>query len=265
VRRAKPGATVLLTGSAPTGAEGREPGASTQQVVLAFHRYGRGKAAAFAVQDSWLWQMHASIPVQDMTHELLWRQTLRWLVSNVPERVEVAAGADRPAPGEPVTLRAGVRDSLYRGVNGASVVAHVTAPSGARIEVPMEWSVDADGEYRASFTPAETGMHEVTVEARGAGGDVTESGPIFLDAAEPRDEYFAAAMRAPLLRRVAAETGGRFYTPATLSALPEDLRFARSGVTTTERRDLWDMPIVFLLLVGLVAGEWGYRRARGLA
>ena len=50
-----------------------------------------------------------------------------------------------------------------------------------------------------------------------------------------------------------------------MAALPEDLRFARSGVTTTERRDLWDMPIVFVLLLGLVAGEWGYRRARGLA
>jgi hypothetical protein len=31
-----------------------------------------------------------------------------------------------------------------------------------------------------------------------------------------------------------------------------------------ERYDLWDMPILFFLLVGLVAGEWGYRRKRGL-
>ena len=261
VRRAKPGATVLLTG---TPADGNAGGSGARQIVFAYQRYGRGKAAAFAVQDSWLWQMHASIPVQDMTHELLWRQTLRWLVNGVPERAEVVAAVDRPAPGEATTLRAMVRDSVYRGVNGARVVAHVTAPSGARQEVPMEWSVDADGEYRASFTPAENGMHEVAVEAHAA-GDVTESDAVFLDAAEPRDEYFAAGMRAPLLRRIAAETGGRFYTPATVSALPEDLRFARSGVTTTERRDLWDMPAIFLLLLGLVGAEWGYRRARGLA
>jgi len=129
----------------------------------------------------------------------------------------------------------------------------------------MEWGVDADGEYRAAFTPAEAGMHEIRVEARDAAGEVTESAPLFIDAAEPRDEYFSAAMRAPLLKRIAEETGGRFYTPATVASLPEDLRFARGGVTETERRDLWDMPAIFLLLVGIVSAEWAYRRAKGLA
>ena len=35
---------------------------------------GRGKAFALTLQDSWLWQMHASMPVEDMTHEHFWRQ-----------------------------------------------------------------------------------------------------------------------------------------------------------------------------------------------
>ena len=39
------------------GQRGRE------QVVLAFQRYGRGKSLAFTVQDSWLWRMHAKMPV----------------------------------------------------------------------------------------------------------------------------------------------------------------------------------------------------------
>jgi hypothetical protein len=29
--------------------------------------------------------------------------------------------------------------------------------------------------------------------------------------------------------------------------------------------DLWDMPVIFLVLVGLVSAEWGYRKLRGLA
>ena len=37
------------------------------------------------------------------------------------------------------------------------------------------------------------------------------------------------------------------------------------GVTVVEERELWDMPALFLLLVGLIAAEWGYRRMRGLA
>jgi hypothetical protein len=72
-------------------------------------------------------------------------------------------------------------------------------------------------------------------------------------------------MREPLLKRIAKETGGRFYTPETVAALPEDAMVSGHGVTVQERKELWDMPAVFLLLVTLVAAEWGYRRARGLA
>ena len=52
--RSKPGATVLLT-----GVDNREQ----DQVVLAYQRYGRGKALALPIQDSWLWQMDAKMPV----------------------------------------------------------------------------------------------------------------------------------------------------------------------------------------------------------
>jgi hypothetical protein len=72
-------------------------------------------------------------------------------------------------------------------------------------------------------------------------------------------------MRAPLLRRIASETEGRFYTPDNVSALPEDLALSRRGVTVVREMDLWDMPVIFLLLVILMSTEWGYRKLRGLA
>jgi hypothetical protein len=78
-------------------------------------------------------------------------------------------------------------------------------------------------------------------------------------------EYFDAAMRASLLQRVAEDTGGRFFTPATASALPEAISYSGRGVTVVEERDLWDMPIILLLLLALIGGEWGYRRKGGLA
>ena len=78
-------------------------------------------------------------------------------------------------------------------------------------------------------------------------------------------EYFDAAMRAPLLKRIAEDTGGRFFTPATVASLPEAISYSGRGVTVVEERELWDMPALFMLLIGLVAAEWGYRRMRGLA
>src|SRR5438876_7187026 len=56
VRQAKPGATVLLT-----GLDNRRQ----DQIVLAYQRYGRGKALAMPIQDSFLWRMDAKVPVAD--------------------------------------------------------------------------------------------------------------------------------------------------------------------------------------------------------
>jgi hypothetical protein len=78
-------------------------------------------------------------------------------------------------------------------------------------------------------------------------------------------EYYDAGMRAPLLRRIAEETGGRFFTPANVASLPEAISYSGRGVTVVEERALWDMPALLLLVLGLVGAEWGYRRARGLA
>jgi uncharacterized membrane protein len=256
IRNVKPGATTLLVG--------RGEDLAHEQIVLAHQRYGRGKSLAFTVQDSWQWQMHADIPLEDMTHEMYWRKLLRWLVSYVPDRVSVTTPKDRFAPGEPVLVRAEVDDDRFLKVNNARVVAEVTTPSGETFELPMEWTVDKDGEYRASFVPEEKGFYEIRVDAERE-GNVLGSATSYVEAADLADEYFDAERRTELLERIASDTGGRYYTPEMVTELPEDMSYTEGGTTVRERKDLWDMPILFLLLVALAGTEWGYRRARGLA
>jgi len=252
----KPGATALLVG---TGGDTPEP-----QVVLAFQRYGRGKTLAFTVHDSWQWQMHADIPLEDMTHETLWRKLLRWLVSYVPDPVAVTTEKDRYAPLDPVTLTAEVDDDTFLRVNNAEVTASVESPSGEVQQLGMEWTVDTDGQYRASFLPEEKGLYEIQVEAQRAGTSLGEATSYVL-ATDLEDEYFGAERNTSLLQRIADETGGRFYTTDNVAQLPEDMSYVEGGTSIREVRDLWDMPFLFLLLLVLVATEWGYRKARGLA
>lgn len=254
LRDAKPGATVLLTGDGPGG----------PYVVLATQRYGRGRAVTFVPQDSWIWQMHADIPLDDDTHEVFWRQLLRHLVSEVPQPLTVRLSADRVEPGQPVTVTADVADSGYVRVNGANVWATVVDPGGTEHEVPLRWTVRRDGEYEASWTPTASGLHEVRVRAE-QGGHVLGQGVTYLQAGDLGAEYFGAALHEGTLRRIAEETGGQYYTPATLRTLAEDVAFTESGATVVEYRDLWDMPILLLVLFGLLSGEWALRKRRGLA
>ena len=258
VTRSKPGATVLLTSD-----DEADP-----RIVLAYHRFGRGKAAALPVQDTWLWQMHADVPLDDASHETFWQQLLRWMVDGVPTPVEAGVDRERVEPGESVRVTAQVLDSSYLAVNDARVEARITAPSGEETTLPLEWTLERDGEYAASFVATGPGTWDVRVEAARSGDD-GELGPlggdrIFVEAGPSDEEFFDAGLRRPLLERLARETGGRYYTPETADALPEDLQFTGAGVTVTETRDLWDMPALFLLLVVLVGGEWAFRRSRGL-
>lgn len=262
----KPGAVPLLRG---VPAEG-EP-----RVLLAHQRYGRGTSIVFAAQDSWLWQMHADIPLEDETHETLWRQLLRWLVHETPGRVRLDAGEDVVPMGEPLRIRAEVEDERYLRVNGADVVATVTGPGGVASEVRLDWTVERDGEYEGRFVPEEAGLYRVRVRAEGArvGGpgagaetsrDIAEEAGFFR-AGTPRLEEFGAGRRTELLRRIADETGGRFYTADEARVMADEIRYTESGDTVYEERSLWDMPIFFLLLAGLLGGEWAYRRRRDLA
>jgi uncharacterized membrane protein len=256
IKETKPGATVLLTGVDQNGRD---------QIVMAVQRYGKGKALALAVQDTWLWRMHAKMDVKDTTFHLFWQRMARWLVDGVPDRVMVSATPARVQKGEPVTLTAAVLDPEFKGINDGRITAHVTSPSGKVQDVPMEWTVEDDGEYRARYTPAEDGIHTVSVGGTTKDGKDTGRGTVTIRATPSDAEYFDAAMRKPLLERIATETGGRFYHAKNVSELPDAIAYSGKGITVVEERELWDMPVLLLMLLSLMGGEWMYRRQRGLA
>jgi hypothetical protein len=267
IRRVKPGAVTLIVGRKPALGRAGDPGEtlnSYEQPILVYQRYGRGISIALPIQDSWTWKMDAAVPVDDPTFATFWRQLLRWLTSDVPTRVTVRATPDQVNPRSPVELRAEVSDSSFLRLNDADVVAHVLSPSRVSRDIPLEWAVDRDGEYRATFAPEEPGVHLVRIEAKAKNGAVA-SDSTYVRVAELNAEFVDAEMRAALLKRIADETGGRYYTPPTVGTLAADIAMSKRGVTVVNEMDLWDMPINFLLLVALVSAEWGYRKMRGLA
>lgn len=253
------GATLLLAGQSEDG-RGDVP-------ILSYQRYGRGLSAVLGVQDTWLWRMDTSVPVGDEAHETFWRQMARWLADDAPSPFEVIASPARVAPGEPVQLRAQVNTPLYADVNDAVVTATLTNPNGQTQTIPLEWSLRDDGSYWAQFTPADTGRYAIEALARrpGGGSDSVQftHGNILVD--ERGADVAHAELRTALLQRIAEETGGKYYTLASVSQLADDAVYTDAGVTVREAKDLWDMPAVFLTLALLLGLEWGYRRWKGLA
>ena len=217
--------------------------------MLAYQRYGRGKALAMPIQDSWIWRMDA---------KMRGRPTRRtrcsggvWSAGSstaCPIRSTSRRPRDRVEPGEPIKLTAEVLDPAYVEVNDSRVVAqrHVAVGQDDRGAGRVDGR-RKDGDYRATLRARRTG-HLRRSQRRPPTRDQKELGTaaMHVRVSAGDAEYFDAAMRAPLLKRIAEETGGRFFTPANAASLPEAISYSGRGVTVVEERELWDMPALFL-------------------
>jgi uncharacterized membrane protein len=251
----KPGATVPIYGSSPDP-HGQNP------VLLAFQRFGRGKSTALTTASTWRWRMEQDH--RDNFHEMFWKQLLRWLVSDAPDQVALETEKHSYSLDQAVLLRAEVNDSSFMHLNNAQVTVSVKAPSGEVTSVPLTWQPNQDGLYAGSFKAREEGIHGITGEAFQGSRSIGIAKSNFL-VAESTDEFHNAVLNSSLLKQIAADTGGRYYTPAEARNLPEDISYVENGASRIEERELWDMPIFFLLMIGAVSAEWAARKRKGLA
>ena len=77
-------------------------------------------------------------------------------------------------------------------------------------------------------------------------------------------EQFHTEQNRDLLERLATQTGGQYWKPADLGKLAGSIPYSEAGVTMRETKDLWNLPLVFLVLLLLRFSEWWLRRKWGI-
>ncbi len=248
----KPGATMLLERQ------------KTGQPVLAVQDYGAGRVAAFTSGGSWFWRM--SKPASTEFHEKFWKQLIRWLVVGAREQLMVSTDAEIYTRRDPVTVRATVVGKDMTPLNEAKVVAQITDPLGNMQEIPMDWILSEEGVYECHFLPETEGQHKLAVRVEGWEAKPVEKG--FL-VSQPVLEFSDAGMKKEVLMRMAEATHGGYYEPAQLMAMIDAVkaRVTQAALESAVPHDqpLWDMPMLFILLLGLFSAEWIIRRRKGLA
>jgi uncharacterized membrane protein len=253
----KPGATLLMS----RRIDGQEV------PVLAVHRAGSGRVAAFTSGGSWYWQM--SRPAEDQFYEKFWKQMIRWLAVGAEAQLRASTDKEIYARGEEVVVRARVADEALRPVNDAAVTAVVTDPLDKVTRVPLNLALGEDGLYEAELDSPIEGDHLVTVEVAGNRWEDLRPAQTGFRVAKPVIEFRNAGLREDLLRQMAAETGGKYFHSEDAGRLIEEISglAAKLPVASAEpvRKPIWDMPALFLALLGLMTTEWLVRRRGNLA
>jgi uncharacterized membrane protein len=253
----KPGASVLL--------EARRVEGSGPQVapLLIQQRYGRGQTLALTATDTWRWRM--KMDSKNNAHETFWRQMLRYLVSGTPQQVEIGTEKEVYAQDDMVNIVADIRDKRFNPVGDANATARVTKPSGAVIDVPLKFTtLNSVNTYAGEFKADELGQHRIELIGTSASlGQLSARSNMLVS--DLNREYYSAAQNSDLLKRISAETGGKYYTPAEAQSLLDDLIYRQTPYSERVTKDLWDMPVNFMLIIGLLSAEWFMRKREGLA
>jgi hypothetical protein len=204
-----------------------------------------------------------SQPLGDTTHDMFWQQLLRWLVSDTPERIVASVPSQMLFDDGHVRLSADVRDKDYVPAADARVQAHVVGPNGISAMVEMNPVPDTPGTFQADWTAEKPGSYVAEVTAvRGEeeiGRDV-----VTFQRMDGVAENFHTGQNRELLERLASQTGGRYWRPDELSKLSSEIPFSEAGITVRETKELWNMPVLFLVILLLRFSEWLLRRKWGV-
>jgi uncharacterized membrane protein len=255
----KPGAETLLEAMF----QGRN------QPLLVAQRYGLGHAYVLATGGTWRWQMQ--LPHEDQRHETFWRQLLQAVATTAPQPVTLTS--DRVFYGDESTvlLRAEVRDKTYQPATDATVTLEVSDGLGPPTTLEMTPVAGERGLYEAAYETAHTGVFRFEAVAKTADDAGTDAGGSATQGAVAEElgrarfaarredgviEHYRVQQNRPLLERLSAATGGSYFAVGDVSRLPEAVSFSEAGSVERQVLDLWNIPLAFLVLILLKAGEW---------
>jgi len=261
VRALKPGASIIASGRDDKGGE---------VPLLAVQRFGRGRTAAFMAGDIWRWGFDFNKPGAHADMDKAWRQMMRWLVADVPARVETTAEPIAADANGAVRLQVRVRNEKFQPVDDAAVtidVQPVAIGGGAAaplVKIEAEPALSEPGLYQATYVPRQTGGYRAIAHAKNpAGVDLgrAEAGWSTDLAAE---EFRSLMPNVALLEDIARKTGGEVIAAGDLEKLARRLPQQQAPVMETWSQPAWHTPAMLAFALACLLGEWGLRRWKGM-
>ena len=262
------GATVLM--------ENRE-----RTPMLVFQRAGLGKSLLIAAEGLWNWDFGVKTLKDERYHTLyprFWAQVIRWMATNTDdEKLYLATDASTYVIGEVAQVTAYLYSETYQRQTDATVQIEVVPPEGVPFQLRIRNTTtdpngltpqqrrtsDIGNLYTAQFELLQQGTYRIRAVGRSGGLTLGED-QIDIYAHPQLAELEAPQRNDTLLKAIAEQTEGAYFTIANAESLPENVANVQNPVFVDAERELWAHPLILLAVVGLLGTEWFLRKRVGL-
>ena len=254
VKDIKPGAAVLSQGII----EGDAP-----IPLLVTQRFGRGRTSSLLIGDWWRWAMRREDSDPTPLYQA-WRQLARWLVTDVPKRIQVSSelveGSQRVQ-----NIMVDLRGNDFQVIDNGSVKVSVRRPDGVVREQTAEASSEVPGRYVTTVLSDVEGVYAVTAQCNAPDGSdlgTSQFGWVFDPLAK---EFQSVGEDEVFLKELAEQTGGRVLYASELDSFVSNV--PSSSIPIREKRvySLWHQSWVILIALATLCCEWGWRRRYGMS
>jgi uncharacterized membrane protein len=279
IDRLKPAATAL-------GLSDRALPGSGVVTVFSCQTFGRGRTFAMSSDTTRDWGADFERiwgEGDNRYFRKFWRNVVRWLAENVDSgnrRLRVETDKVLYRPGQAIQVTARAFDEKLVATDRYRVVARLRSPTENET-LPFDASATnlvpqlKNPAYRGKLTipqareiiedPGST-MHKLVLDVATFEGDhMTAKASLDLQVIDDPAEFRDPRPDPAQLAKLAEATAGRvIHNPGELATLLAHHPDASVRLVVT-RWPMWDTPLLWMLLLCLLAGEWILRRLKGLA
>jgi len=237
------------------------PNGKTKQPIIARRPYGKGEVIYIGFNEMWrIRRKHGELYYRQFWSQLMNRLALSHALGN-QKRFVVRTDREKYNVDERATIIVEAFDENFERLKPerlpeGQLTAEVFAPGNDAVAQTLTLTPLRDGEFEARVAADMPGEWRVRVKDPIA----EEYRDVRFRVASLSAERRSAQRNADLQRQIALASGGGSYDLTDIDRLVNDLDLQPRTVVDQKVKPLWATPLWFILVVGLMVGEWFTRK-----
>ena len=230
--------------------------------IVSWHPYGEGKCMFVATDKLWRLRLETG----DRDHARFWGQAIQFLTMSrllgQNKRISLQTEHTRYSPGELIRIYANVLSESYEPVEkeSHSVVIERNGFADSSQTVVLVPDPATPGVYTGAVTAGEDGSYLLRAQDH----ETEISGTVELSVSTELIEDRDTAAQLEIASEIAQASGGKVVQPTELAGFIDGLPAQDRSRIVSRELELWDTPMLYLLLVVAASLEWYLRRKENL-